>query len=579
MSLNVVPVETLQCLDPVVNVNSRRQYVILKGGSRVTYKSINSTSYSDSTFSFTAPPPNPSIIVDRKLALRAPVRVSFTGTAPPGQNLLQTGFDAPRANCLSSVMNSLDVTLNNTSTSINTSDIIHPLSRYNTGALVRDGELSIGPQMQDQYQLYTSGTGTVRNPLGGYGDVYPEIPRGAFPYTLVTNTNTTAVIEFTPSEFLYISPFAWGKEDRAGFIGLQTMDFTFNWGDLSRIWSHATNSGSTIATITATFHAQPSLLFKYITPSVVSPLPQVSIYPYYKVQRYPTTPGSTLAPNTTTTLRTQNIQLQSIPHRMYLCARVRKADRVYTTTDTYCRIDGISLNWNNNAGLLASASIQDLFRLSKKNGLNYSYPQWVGTTDVWAGGTNSVYGTIGSVLCLVPSIDFALLPDECPGLLGTFQVQADLTITNVNQTDTITPELMLITIEEGTWTIMNNQCISVIGAVSRQDVVNSANRPMVDYEDIKDAYGGNFWSGLKRFGEKIWEGIKWIGKKIAPVAKAVAPVIAPMLPALFGLGKKGGSIVGGRKRKAKRGRKKKGGVLIGAGGRKMSRAELRRALM
>lgn len=60
MSLAIDPVKTVLCRDPVTRINSDREYVILKGGERVTYKSINSTSYSTSSIQFTAPPPAPN---------------------------------------------------------------------------------------------------------------------------------------------------------------------------------------------------------------------------------------------------------------------------------------------------------------------------------------------------------------------------------------------------------------------------------------------------------------------------------------------------------------------------------------
>jgi len=581
MSLAIKPVRTGKVLDPLTRINSDREYAITSGGSQVTYQNITSTSYNDSSFQFTANPPSPGIIVDRKVALKASIRVTIVGEAPVGQKLIQTGYNAPRKNCLSSVMSSIDVTLNNTKSSLNMEDVIHPLSRYNTGAEVRNGELSVGPQMDDQYQRYASGAGTNRNSLGDYGDVSTEIPRGAFPFTSVTNPvglgigggAVTAIVEFDATEFLYLSPFMWGKGDKAGFIGIQNMNFTFNFSNLSRIWSHDTTSGSVFASVTGHFYAQPTLLFKYVTPAIGSVVPDVAVYPFYNVQRYPTMPGAAIAPNGSTTINSSNIQLHSVPRRIYVLARKRKQDRVYTDADCYFRIDGISVNWDNNSGLLASASIQDLFRMCKKNGLNYSYPQFNGLHYNMAGGTDTLFGSVGSVLCIMPGVDIPLKPDEAPGVLGTYQLQMAVTITNINQTETITPELIVITVSEGTWTIMHNQCVSQVGVISKQDVMTSPVLAGVDYNDISDAYGGNFWSGLKKFGENVWKGIKEVASVALPVVKTVAPM-------LMGLGGRDVPVGGARKKPAKkRGRKPKrrGGQLLG--GKMMSRAELAKALM
>jgi hypothetical protein len=589
MSLAINPVSSVAVLDPVTNINSKRQYVILKGGDRVTYRPVLSTSFSSNSAQFTAPPPSPGIIVDRKVLLRAPVKVTFAGTTTGG-NLLQTNHNAFRAFPLSSIMNTLSATLNNTTASINMSDVIHPLLRYNTGMNIRDREYSVTPSMLDQYQNYSSGVATNRNPLGGYGDIYPESGRAGFEYTEVTNTPTSAVIEATLSEFLYLSPFVFGHGDKPGFIGIQNMDFNITWNpNLQRIWSHAVTVDSTISDITVEF-LQPSLLFKYITPSKVQQIPRHAVYPYYSVNRYPTDSLHTFDPNQTRTLSTQNIQLNSIPRRMYIFARKRNLDLSYTDTDTYLRIDNINVNWNNQSGLLSSASQQDLYRMCVKNGLNMSWTQFNGGPTTTIGNVEK-FGTVGSVLCVEFGTDIALAPEEAPGVLGTYQLQMDVTLTNVNETSTFTPTLYVIIVSEGTFTIRNNNCISQIGVISRREILASTqNQSMyADYNDIVDAYGGDFWSGLKHFGEKIFHGIKTAYKKIAPAVKKAAPYVkkginvAKKIMPLLGLGESGyGSAIAygykkkGRKRKPGRPRKKKrkGGVLVG--GKMLTRAQLKR---
>lgn len=279
MSLAINPVSTYKVLDPITDINSKREYIVLKGGSRVTYKSINSTSYSESSIQFTAPPPSPGVIVSRKLMLKLPVRITFVGdSGSASQGLLQTGYDAFRAYPISSVMNTMSVSINNTTVSINMSDVIQPLLRYNTGLHIKDRDYSTTPSMMDTYQKYEDGTNTIRNPLGGYGDAF-ESARGGFKINIVSNTQFEAVIEADLVELLYLSPFVFGKYNKAGFIGVQNMDFNFTFGtDLSRMWSHATGASTTFTSATVTFQ-QPSLLFKYVTPSQIQPIPRSAVYP------------------------------------------------------------------------------------------------------------------------------------------------------------------------------------------------------------------------------------------------------------------------------------------------------------
>ena len=96
MSYSVNPLKTVRVMDPLIDVNEEKLYAILRGGSEVTYKTISSTSFSNNSCQFTAPPPSPKVIVDRDIQVKMPITIEFTGTAPLGQNLLQSGFDSFR---------------------------------------------------------------------------------------------------------------------------------------------------------------------------------------------------------------------------------------------------------------------------------------------------------------------------------------------------------------------------------------------------------------------------------------------------------------------------------------------------
>jgi hypothetical protein len=433
MSLAIKPLQTVVANDPRIDINEKREFVILQGGQRVTYKPVISTSFSNSSAQFSAPPPSPGIIVDRKIEIRYPVTVTINATgnaATAGQPTIQSGFDAFRAYPISSVTNTLTVTINNNASSINMADVIQPLLRYNTCRDTREYEYSTTPHMMDQYQTYEAGVGTNRNPLAGYNDTYYEVARGGFPYTGLVNPNlqngvaTEAVINAELTEQLFLSPLLFGMGENSGFVGVQTMDFNFTYiSNLARMWSHANIAGRTINSITVNL-GQPTLLFNYVTPKELQAIPKSVVYPYYDVQRYPTDANAPIASGASTTLNSANIQLQSIPKRMYIFARRRNADLyngvgAANLTDTFFEINSININWNNNAGLLSSASQQDLYRMSVSNGCNMSWEQWSGGPVNRILGTNEQFGAIGSVLCIEFGKDIGLDQIECPGMLGT----------------------------------------------------------------------------------------------------------------------------------------------------------------
>ena len=325
------------------------------------------------------------------------------------------------------------------------------------------------------------------------------------------------------------------------------------------------------------------------------------IYPYFSVQRYPTDPGTVFAAaGGAGTMSTQNIQLQSIPRRIFIFARKKNADILYTDPDAYMSITGVSVNWNNHSGLLSSASQQDLYQMCVKNGVNLSWEEWSGGPSAsLVGGSNLEFGLVGSVLCIEMGTDISLDPTEAPGQLGTYQLQIDVSVKNVNQTDTITPSLYILVISEGSFSILNNTALPQIGIISKKDVVDSKRAPKMDYNMMRDGYGGSFWSGFhdlaRKFHHAVKQGVKYgkkgyeFGKKMTPhVKKAielgrdVAPLIEELGPMLAAgrykkrKYKKRAKKRVGRKRKVGR-PKKRGGILIG--GKKITRAQLRNLMM
>lgn len=591
MSFSVNPLKTVRVVDPRVNFGNEREYAVVSGGSQISWKVFTTNSFSNSAFTFSAPPPNPSISIDPKIYITVPISIDFTGTnTNPGLFLLQDGDDALRAYPISSVCQTLSVRINNSAASINLADVISALLRYNTSHKVREYDYSVCPQMMDYYQRYQDASGTVRNSLASFGSNSWETPRGAFPYfpPSMTNTTISAHIDSCVTEPLFLSPFLFGKgsELRNGFIGVQSMDFQFTFGSLARIWSHNPGNGSTLTNITVNF-GSPALLFNYITPKLLEPIPRSITYSYMVVDRFPTDDNISHAPNSTFTMSSNNVQLNTIPRRIYIFARQRNSDRTATTTDTFASLLNISINYNNYSGLLSSASQQQLYNISKKNGCNLSFPEWCGNA-ITAGLSNTSAGIpgrfsnttsfapsglVGSILCLDLGIDIGLDDLHAPGEILNSQLQITATFANINQTDAMYFTFYIVTVSEGTWTVENLNSIPQIGVLSKEDILNAKSSPMIDYSATDSIYGGDFIGKVKEIGRNVLAGIKTAWPYIKTAAE-VAGVVAP----LIGLGeeeenKKGSSLVGG---------KCNGGVMLGGGkkgGKLMSRSELQRKLM
>ena len=95
------------------------------------------------------------------------------------------------------------------------------------------------------------------------------------------------------------------------------------------------------------------------------------------MNRYNTTPISTLAPNASATVNTTTAQLDFIPPVILLAARIQDSSQSFATSDTQLAITNLNVSWNGNSGLLSNASQVDLFKIAHRNGFNGSWDQFV----------------------------------------------------------------------------------------------------------------------------------------------------------------------------------------------------------
>lgn len=568
MSYNVEPLQVCKTYDPVVNLGNHRSYCVFEGGSENSFKPVVSTSFSNSSWQFSAPPPNPAIIVDRNVYIQVGITLTFTGTTSSGF-LLTQNLDALRAFPLNSIIDNLQVTLNNTSVSGNIDDYLSAILRYHNSVDQRHGKYSLTPSYLDKSQNYSDLNGSNRNPLGTYyTSSGQEELRGAFPMQILTNTSTSASVYFVLTEPLFLSPFLFGDQEESGFIGLQTMDFNFsiNANAPYRLWSHFTGANNAVFSniSMAIGGPNPTLLFRYITPKSLMSIPRSISYPYFTVDRYPTLIGNVNANSSVNAVQSANIQLNSIPRRMYIFARnqnsVLFSNTAHLYTDTFMAINNISLNFNNRSGLMSSCTQADLYNISKRNGVDMSAIEWglnsnygvYPPANSWTPTVASI-GTVGSVLAIDFAQDIGLQNDEAPGLLGTYQLQFQVGLTNINQSNAVSAMLYCVIISEGTFTIENNRAITQIGVISKQDVLNTFDprTPIIDYTVVRKVFGGaNAWQNFKSFLGKAYD----VLKKALPYIDTGRQVVK----AITGVGE-GGAM---RRRKPVK-QRRRGGVLIG----------------
>lgn len=589
MSSSFQPLEPILVMDPRIIVENKRDYAVLKSGSQTTWKQWTSTSISTNSINFSVPPPSAGVFIDRKIFFVLSVQLTFTGIPPAGVTLLNVNRDAPRAFPIAGSLNNIKMTINNHTMNFESAEFIHALLRFNNGVQLKNCDYSMTPNMYDQSQQYGDLFGTIRSPLFNYGDSQDgtELNRGGFPFQIITNlpgdgtSVMTSVVQATFCEPLFISPLYFGAHNGSGFFNVNAMDFIFNFVSganaiASRMWSHDDNGGTNVITsATAQFNNfgghQPLLLIQYITPMETQVLSHdmVISYPYFDVQKYVTSIGP-VAAGVSTSATSNNIQLNSIPRRMYIYIRQTNSDLYNnpSNTDTYAAITTISLQYLNKSGLLSGATQYDLYKMSAKNHCNMSWTQWSGGPVQRPGTWASVIGTVGSVLCIEFATDIGLDSLDAPGKLNQGMIQVLVNYTNI-ASRTINFDLYIVPILEGVFTIEGlGRASTNIGVISSKDILDCQAKPWVNYKDIQHVNGGDFFSSLWDFGKKVNDFLKRnkVISRLAhsPLGKVLD--VATGLPLSTGIGTAAEALGYGE-----------GGVLVG--GKRLGRQQLKHRLM
>ena len=559
---SVRPISLKNVIDPRLEclefAQKEMEWGVFKGceGQNTVQQQANSYSTSGVSWNFNSQSEN--VIISRNIYARVQFLMTFTGVAPIGAKLLNSESDAPRCLPLASITNSLKVTINGSSIETQYADALNGMLRYNLTDHCKETDLSMSPSCQDKYQRYIDGVGSVRNPLSNYQNSGKDTGRGAFSFDAITNPASadpavpiTATVLFTVTEPLLISPMKYKASELAsGFIGVQNMavNFNFSAGQLERVWSQSPSAGvtinSAICSIGAGTTQPPSLLVNYLTPPLLSQsqIPKQVNYQYYKCETYINDMNTTLASNTSQTFTNNAIQLSTVPKCIYIWASRPNSTKSYLTTDTFFRINSLSLNYLNVSGQFSSMSIQDLYSMCVKNGCNLSWTEWSGRAitigDSVGPGLGSIDGMVGS--CIKIDISDLHIPSNvASGMNVNSQLSFSVNVENINQNDTLGVQLSTVLIYDSLMTISNNSMATQVGVISERDVVETRKDRdnYVDYKSAQNIYGGDLFSKLGHFASMGKRGLDAVcgvkdmmgmgGANCPPGSKKVQAFCAP----------------------------------------------------
>lgn len=534
----------VKCRDPRVDLekNFKKTYALVQPAKEVTYRELPSQTTSTSSQTIVCPPPSTQTCVSRRVMLKADVVFTW----PAGTQLSQR-HDAPRSFPLQSCINTASVTFNTTQVTVDSTDIIHAMSRfYSLGAPMIKG-YSTAPTMEDQFQLYSMGAETVSNPLGSRLDQATDSApnRGAFPMTYFYDPTNAAATTVTATfcEPLLLSPFSWADDDGLGLYGIQNLTFNFNFGSLARMWSHDASTG-VLADPVVTFN-RFSMLFTYLTPPLQS-VPKVLTYPYYQIQKFISTDNTSRAAGATfTSVPSPVLQLNGCPNCVYIFAQKEKSTLVKEDSDVFLGIQSINqMTLMNETGKLSGATTQQLYNITARNGLSVSYPDFSGLPQPLINNINTnttpfYVNGCGSILKLEPT-DLGLPDLLVAGSMKYVQMQFTLNLyAPVALAGGYT--LYAIVVYEGKFDISNlGATVPQVSFVTEKDVLDAQ---VVDgalatrnSRTLGSGHMGGFDIG------SLFDGFK----SILPVAKDVLGVV-DQAGKLFGSGKpkkKGAGVIG-----------------------------------
>lgn len=523
--------------DDRLMVTDAVRYAVIKGGANMTcsqYSAIGSSPFT-SNINFNIQVPSQETIVSRQALIRMKMRFSVTATPTANTTIFDYGnTDALAPFAFHQLVNSAQWTINNNTVSQNTRDILAVITRIHDKRFLHRYN-GMTPTMFDSYGDYsTIPSGALNHPNGGFNRLSMDndlAPRGTLPITLVSGANSdkpgagtagTATYEVELTEPVMVSPFIFAGDEGQGIYGIQNLNAVYNLAssNITTAVRIANLAGrfDTPPVVTLVGIYDPTLLLQYLTPHPSDLMPSRNVVPYYELPRFVSQVG-TINANSPATISSSSLQLNQIPDKIYIAVTKAVDSRLVTDADAFMAIQSISLNWNNSAGLLSSATPQDLWRMSVENGINMSWVEFSGSA---GGGSLTKVQTCGSVLCLEFGKDIELKDDYyAPGSLGNFQLQFTLNVNNTGASNATGLQLLTIVQNSGVFSLERGVASSYLGILTKSDVLEASRGVALPYSDAIRMVGGNKAGDFfKKVGSKLADaGKDLLMKEILPLAK------------------------------------------------------------
>lgn len=528
-------------VDTRLHSSNKIPYAVYQGGQSVNTQRFSANSKSANNVNFNIQVPSENVVMDRRAMIDA--TLEFTVTAPAGAFTTGARFSNYVARCVSTgsqggvvdanttagdnvlslsafpfhqLMNSCVAQINNVSVTQNSSDILDTITRCLTlEDLAFNSESASIP---DYYQNYDNeadeppvpATGKnvkAQRVLGQYSDSVfkPNLfgHNSVLEYSILANpapTATSLVLQVKIREPLLMSPFVYDSKVHEGLSQLQNIILNFNLNPASKRVYRKSNIATTtggvantvcISDITLTNVQEAYLTLTFLTPKP-SEIPQSArcVVPYYEI-RSNTKGPLTCANGGTLDTTSDSYQLPMIPDMVLIYAKTKTTGGIPLVSnfngsnfgDTYSRIEKISINFNNNSGILSSCQPKDLYDLSRKN-CNLTLQEWINDNRV------------GSFLALRFGADIQI-PDQtlAPNSLGSFNFQYNVQLRNTSGNDQ-EYDLYTVFVYRGVFVSERGQSSTYLGLLDKNQVMEASKLRPVKRGELENLMGSGRSGGF-----------------------------------------------------------------------------------
>ena len=589
-------VQKISVFDERIVQRSPMQYAVEQGAVSATNTNFTAISQTTSQHTYQIQVPSENVFVDKALDWTSTVALQFnvvntttTASAPVvlfGRDIALNAFP------LHTLVSTLSATINDTTVTMNTSDVLFEVLRMADSA--KNRELRTCPSYLDTYASYNDAIGTNNNPIAGYENATTNgvVPNGAFwnvyftnstgvalsgsgnyvvngntvyyvngvpsynaSQTLVSENTYPVFIKFTTVEKLVLSPFCFSDvhDNETGLFGIQNIQVVANMmnpsadntGTIGRVlrWAYkGTVTG--INSVAYNNNAQGGAFSNsqiscvFLTPSLSLPLPSKSVVPYMEFPRYTqnfTLSDSLASGALSSTQQSQTITLPTIPDLIIIYAKPSS----YNSTDAsyYLPITNISVNFDNFSGLLSSYTPSELFAISQSNGLQMNWDEWNGQALKGNSGSAGQYvGLVGGFLVIKPSRDITLQTAQAPGVIGNYTLQFNYQVYNPSASSVSQFTLTTITANSGFFESIKGSSRVVKGVLSQKDVIEADGKGAVTRSELNRFVGGKHGSLMHSLQNGVSKAMPFIRSLIPHVKEH----IHHMAHAAMGAMKRGG---------------------------------------